>query len=157
MKPSTLREELELELSYLEETVDAVHGLLERTEDRDADIYDRAAASMFMAQFYNGVENILKRICTYHGVEMPPGERSHAQLFELFCHPPQSPLPVLFPNSTEADFVILRRFRHFVRHSYAVQVDWYRLQLGMEALEGNLEVFTRQITDYLATVSGEQG
>ena len=65
MKTSILREELEIELQYMQKTVEDVSGLLDLVSVRPASVYDRAAAGMLLAQFYNGTENILKRISKY--------------------------------------------------------------------------------------------
>lgn len=104
---------------------------------------------MLVAQFYNGVENILKRICKYHGVPLPEGPNSHAELFKRFYEPTTPPLPLLFPKAIEEDFVILRRFRHFVYHSYAFDLDWERLRAGIETLEPAFHAFSDQVHAYL--------
>lgn len=84
-------------MDYLQQTVDDLEGLLKSEVDSEPTVYDRAAAAMLLAQFYNGVENIMKRICSFHSVPLPEGDRSHAELFERFCDPPASSLPLFFP------------------------------------------------------------
>jgi hypothetical protein len=51
MMPPSLGEEVELELSHMHETVDAVEGLLRRV-DADVTVYDRAAGALLLAQYY---------------------------------------------------------------------------------------------------------
>ena len=149
MKTSILREELEIELQYMQKTVEDVSGLLDLVSVRPASVYDRAAAGMLLAQFYNGTENILKRISKYQGVPLPEGPSSHAILFKQFCAPPAGNMPCLFPESIEEPFIILRRFRHFVFHSYAFDLDWERLQIGLQIVEGAFSVFKTQVQSFL--------
>lgn len=112
MMPPSLGEEVELELSHMHETVDAVEGLLRRV-DADVTVYDRAAGALLLAQYYNGIENIFKRFCKHYAVPVPEGPQSHAALFRLFCEPAHPPLPVLVPPQLEESLRILRRFRHY--------------------------------------------
>ncbi|MEW6702561.1 MAG: hypothetical protein AB1298_07565 [Bacteroidota bacterium] len=37
-----------------------------------------------MAQYYNGVENILKRITKYYNIPLPKTETWHLELFSFF-------------------------------------------------------------------------
>jgi hypothetical protein len=78
-------------------------------------------------------------------VPVPGGAQSHAALFRLFCEPEHSPLPVLVPPQLEEHLRILRRFRHFIRHSYAMHVDWERLRAGMELLANLHAAFAQRI------------
>lgn len=150
-----LREAVALELAYLQKTADDAAGLLALTQAREVTVYDRAAAAMLLAQFYNGIENVLKRISTYHEIPLPEGESSHAELFRQFCDPPRVPLPRLFPRAVEERFVILRRFRHFVHHSYAYQFDWERLRAGMATLRPGLDAFEAELAAYLARLGAQ--
>lgn len=149
MKPNELRKELDIELSFIQQTVSDAVDLLPRVGNGESTVYDRAAAGMLLAQFYNGVENILKRISKYCEVPLPSGPGSHAMLFRAFCDPPHASFPILFPGSVEENFVILRRFRHFVHHSYAFELDWERLKAGIGTLEQSFQVFKEQVIGYL--------
>jgi hypothetical protein len=59
-------------------------------------VRENAAAAAFLAQFYNGIENILKRICRCHNVPLPTGDTWHTVLFQRFCSPAYADLPLLF-------------------------------------------------------------
>lgn len=48
---------------------------------------EKVAAAGFLMQFYNGVENILKRISKDRGVALPEERRWHVELFEFLCIP----------------------------------------------------------------------
>ena len=48
--------------------------------DREPTVRERAAAGLFMADLYNGIENTLKRICRHCGVAIPSGGNWHVEL-----------------------------------------------------------------------------
>lgn len=68
MNGSDLRRQIEIELERLARAVEELHIIqLRLTEDPDA-VIEKTAAGALLAQFYAGVERILKRIALYHGV-----------------------------------------------------------------------------------------
>jgi hypothetical protein len=87
MKAAQLREEIAVELDALARTVDELLALRQDITDREPNVREKTAAAAFLAQFYNGVENILKRISRYHNVPLPTGETWHIDLFQRFCRP----------------------------------------------------------------------
>lgn len=87
MKPEELGEEVAIELDALETTVNELLALQRDVADREPTTREKTAAAAFLAQFYNGIENVLKRISLYHGVPLPIGETWHVDLFQRFCLP----------------------------------------------------------------------
>jgi hypothetical protein len=77
MTAAQLREEIEDELSQIELTVRELRGLREDVADREPTIREKTAAVAFLAQFYNGVENILKRISYFNSISLPDGDTWH--------------------------------------------------------------------------------
>lgn len=87
MNLAELGEEVTVELKALEETVNELLALQRDVADREPTVRERTAAAAFLAQFYSGVENILKRISYHLGVPLPSGETWHIDLFQRFCSP----------------------------------------------------------------------
>jgi hypothetical protein len=100
-------------------------------------------------QFYNGVENLLKRIAKYNGVPLPSGRRWHADLFLYFCDPPHERLPLLFDESLASAMRPFRTFRHVARTSYGVELEWELVSVGIDQLGPVFERFRTAVTDYL--------
>lgn len=98
-------------------------------------IREKTAAAAFLAQFYNGIENILKRICISYEVRLPEGDNWHVTLFKMFSSPSQSPLPTLFDDNLAEILAPYRRFRHVVFHSYGFQLEWNKMVHGIEEIE----------------------
>lgn len=92
MKDSTLREEISIELELIESTLRELSSLRNDAVKREPTIREKTAAAAFLAQFYGGIENILKRICRFHAVPVPTGDTWHIDLFKRFCAPAYKPL-----------------------------------------------------------------
>jgi hypothetical protein len=92
MKPADLAQEIDIEFEAMQRTVDELQLLVEEFAHREPSIRDLAAAGLFLANFYNGIENALKRLCRYHRVEIPSGGDSHIELTKAFCDPPRDGL-----------------------------------------------------------------
>ncbi len=74
MTPAELREDVGVELEALETIVQELMSLQADVADCAPTVREQTAAAAFLAQFYTGVENILKRISAYHNVPVPTGD-----------------------------------------------------------------------------------
>ena len=57
-----LREEIEIELDLMKDTVNELVSLKKDVMGKSPTVREKTAAGAFLAQFYGGVENVLKRI-----------------------------------------------------------------------------------------------
>jgi hypothetical protein len=66
-----------IELQLLEEVVRELELILTETYENNntASFRDKAATANLAQSFYNGVENILKRVSKYFGVPLPIGDQ----------------------------------------------------------------------------------
>lgn len=131
MNINELREQIAIELEALELTVEELLTLQRDLAGKEATVREKTAAAAFLAQFYTGIENILKRISQYNGVPLPTGDTWHIELFKRFCTPSHPQLPILFDPSLASMFSSYRRFRHVVFHGYGFQIDWSRMEEGI--------------------------
>ncbi|MCF6147691.1 MAG: hypothetical protein E3K37_03435 [Candidatus Kuenenia sp.] len=68
MTSDELKEEINIELESIETVLQELSLLRKDMADREPTVREKTAASAFMAQFYSGVENILKRISYFYNV-----------------------------------------------------------------------------------------
>ena len=61
MKPTELAEQIDIEFEAIQSTVGELSSLRNDVSGRKPTVRELAAAGLFLANFYNGVENILKR------------------------------------------------------------------------------------------------
>ena len=59
MKPIELQEDIAVELEAMEMTVDELMALQRDIAHREPTTREKTAAAAFLAQFYNGLENII--------------------------------------------------------------------------------------------------
>lgn len=152
MRSEELREEIDIEVEAIEAVVRELSELRKDVGKGEPTVREKTAAGAFLAQFYSGIENILKRICRFHSVPLPTGETWHTDLFELFCTSSTSPLPLLFDESLASLVVPYRKFRHVVYHGYGFQMDWNRMFEGLMRVEMVFERFKNNLFDYLRTL-----
>ena len=152
MTPIELREEIVIELEALEIIVKELVALHKDVADREPTVREKTAAAAFLAQFYNGIENLLKRLSRYHNVPLPTGETWHVDLFRRFCSPPYPPLPALFNTSLAAALAPYRRFRHVAFHSYGFELEWRYMAEGVDNVESVFLQIKTKLTDYLQTI-----
>jgi hypothetical protein len=113
-----LRAEIQIEFDLLQQVVDELDALRRDVAAREPSVRDKTAAAAFLAQFYSGVENILKRLSRFHEVALPAGDNWHFELFRRFCPAGHTMLPQLFDEALERQLGAFRRFRHVVHHGY---------------------------------------
>lgn len=157
MKFDELREEIETELERMEIVVQEIIKLNEDTSDTEATHREKTAASAYIAQFYNGVENTLKRLSRFYEIPLPTSSAWHIDLFRHFCFPPKEPLPLLFDDALIADMTGLRKFRHVVHHGYGFQLDWERLVEGMKKIESVFERYKSVLLSELSRIENSNG
>lgn len=152
MKPVELREEIAVELESMELTVNELLALQRDLKGKEPTNREKTAAAAFLAQFYNGLENILKRISSYNNVPLPAGETWHVELFQRFCSPTYPNLPLLFDEEFASALAPYRRFRHVVFHSYGFQLDWSRMAEGIEKVESVFDRIKSSLSQYLQAI-----
>jgi len=153
MNPAELGEEIAIELEALETTVSELLALQRDVAHREPTVREKTAAAAFLAQLYNGIENILKRISRYHDVPLPTGETWHVDLFQRFCPPSHPNLPMLFDEALASALAPYRRFRHVALHGYGFQLDWSRMAEGVANAQDVFSRLKATLSDYLETIS----
>jgi hypothetical protein len=154
MTTDQLREEIHLELASLRIVVSEIASLL---KDYPSPIIpslrDISAATSFMTQFYNGLENIMKRIVKYHTIPLPKGEDWHRALAEMFFQFPGStphpPLPILFEGETAFRVKEYRKFRHVAMHGYSFGMDWLRIYDLTQTVPPTFRIIEGRILEFL--------
>jgi len=150
-----LREEINIEMELIETTLQELLALSKDVAGKEPTVREKTAAAAFMAQFYSGVENILKRISYFNSVPLPADATWHVDLFKRFCAPPYKSLPVLFDESLALAMSPFRKFRHVVHHGYGFQLDWSRMQEGIANIEDVFTQFKSKLSDYLQALENQ--
>lgn len=155
MTAQELREEIDIELELIETILKELTDLKKDIADREPTVREKTAAAAFIAQFYGGIENILKRISRFNSIPLPSGDTWHIDLFKSFCDPSNKPLPVLFDKSLASDMSAFRKFRHVVYHGYGFQIDWNRMKEGLDTIDNVYFRFKANLFNYMSKVKNE--
>ena len=152
MKPADLREEIAIELEAMELTVKELLALNQDVVGRTPTVREKTAAAAFLAQFYNGLENILKRISLFHSIPLPTSETWHVELFQRFSSPAHPNLPQLFNEELASTLAPYRRFRHVAFHTYGFQLEWGRMVEGIDNIQDVFNQVKISLSDYLRSI-----
>lgn len=153
MTSQELSEEVTIQLELIDNTIQLLVSLRNSFSSKMPTPHEKTALASYMAQFYNGVENILKRISRYYNVPLPVGELWHVQLVKNFCEPPEHPLPLLFNKELESSLSMYRRFRHLFFHGYSFQLEWERMKEGAESIDKVYLEVKQMITQFLQQIN----
>jgi hypothetical protein len=150
--PDKLRREVRSELENLHHTVEGLEELREDLGDAEPAQYHVAGAAHLLGSIYMGIENVLKRISKYHGLDLPSGKNWHVQLFQRFVTPSKKELPALFDENLARRLDSFRRFRHVVHHGYAMDLRWERMQKGFDEARPVVDAFRIRVEAYLGSL-----
>ncbi len=130
-----LNDSISIELTNMSVVVSETIKLLSRIGDSDADIVQKTALAGFASQFYNGVENILKRVHKQKQIPLPTGDNWHIVLLKRFSIDSQYEMPFKFDEKMFEELSDLRRFRHYFFHGYSINIDWQVLKESISELD----------------------
>ena len=152
MKFEELKEEISIELEYMETVIQEVVDLRTELGTREPTVREKTAAAAFMAQFYSGLENILKRISYFYQTPLPTGDTWHLELFKRFCQPAHESFPLLFDEALEPAVSAFRKFRHVFYHGYGFHLDWDRMREGITTVDDVFARFKLRLHDFMQTL-----
>ncbi|MBU0701594.1 hypothetical protein KKE26_09960 [bacterium] len=145
MKLNDLKEEVGIEFELMDETINELLSLKKEISGREPTVREKTAAAAFLAQWYGGVENILKRFYRYHNIALPVGDNWHTEIVKGISDPPLKGLPLLIDNTLFIALAPFRKFRHVVYHGYGFQLEWARMLPGIEQISTIFLMFKERV------------
>jgi hypothetical protein len=116
-----LQDEIRLELAQLHTLLGTFRPLLLQVKAAPPDAIEVAALAGLLHSFYNGVENVLKRIAVHSGEQLPTSISWHSELLDRLR--------------------TYLGFRHVYRHSYTFQLRWEKMQPLITGIEDTFHRF----------------
>jgi hypothetical protein len=120
-KYEVLKEDVIDEEKAIEETLKRLKEIRDRYACREKDYLIEPAMGTYLMNFYNGIENILKRISKECYATMPSGESWHKELLLLSSNPPGG-MSALFDEDLVSKLHPYRNFRHRFISGYGFQL-----------------------------------
>ena len=146
---SLLRTEIEAILGDLERVVEEIERLLRDLGSSEPIYKDRAAMGAFLHNFYNGIENVLKRIAEEIDQSVPSGSEWHRALLRRMAKGVEGLRPAVLKAETVEKLLPYLGFRHFFRHSYTFEIDWEKVKPLAVNARAVLEVFKDDLKRFL--------
>jgi len=102
-----------------------------------------AGATAVLHSFYNGIEKILKQVVRSRQLTVPDSSSSHRDLLELALQ------SGVLSEGTASQLAPFLAFRHFFRHSYALDLSAEQMQPLVRDARKVYELFERDINSLL--------
>ncbi len=118
-----VQEEVELELSLLRRLFEEHAALLAGVTDQEPGSTQVLALGAILQSFYNGCEEIFKRIAQEIDQEMPSGETWHRDLLASMSRG-TAVRPAVISDPLLSALAGYLRFRHAFHHIYTYNLKW---------------------------------
>lgn len=102
-----------------------------------------AAIATFVHNFYNGVENILKRILLYKKTEIKDTSTWHKDMLRI------SSEKEIITKELSGVLSMYLSFRHFFVHSYSFILEWKNLKPLVDDIKETFNKFKSVIYEYI--------
>lgn len=126
MSVEDLIEEIEIEFEYIETVLDELETLDKKPPDVEPSIVEVTAAGAFLHNYYNGIENIFKRILKFNKLRQEENKDWHKELLQKF-HNRENTFAFL-DDPVYEDLLEILKFRHFFVHGYGFFLQWNMLK-----------------------------
>jgi hypothetical protein len=124
MNDEQIKREFKIEFEMMNLIVNEVEKLINDIDDNEPTNVQKAAIGAFAAQFFNGIENLFKRIFKYYQLDLPKGENWHIELINSFSNNSNIILPIKLSQDLISEIHNYRRFRHYFIHGYTFTLNW---------------------------------
>lgn len=147
-----LSDQISVAFEELEELLATYRPLMEKVEEEPPDAIELAALAAMLHSFYNGVENLLKRILIESGEDMPVGDLWHRELLDQASVSTQA-RPAIVSESTCVELSLYLAFRHVFRHSYTFDLQWEKMRDLVLECEDTLTGLRRDVFAFLGRIT----
>ncbi|MEW6455470.1 MAG: hypothetical protein AB1410_01980 [Acidobacteriota bacterium] len=142
MTKQLLKEYCEAEFENIDAVVSELFSFLS-TGKSEYSIPDLAAIATFIHNFYNGIENILKRVVSFKQLEIKDSPSWHKDLLKAASD------AGIISNELYNTLSNYLSFRHFFVHAYSFTLRWEELKPLIDELEETLKRFKYVIYIYI--------
>ena len=143
-----LAEEIDVELQMLRDHLEEFSDLRQNIHQKVHNYIEIMALAGMLHAFYNGVENIFKRIAIHCDGSSPSGAAWHQNLLKSMTVNTENRRAVISEELREKlrDYL---DFRHFFRQSYSFQFNWEKMAYLVENLEETFEAVESKLQEFL--------
>ena len=140
-----LKNELEIEIKNLNQLIFEIQKLKNKIGLSEPDNVSKAALGAFTSQFYNGIENIFKRIHRAYSIQLPSDDNWHLVLLNRFSEDNDFNVPIKFSKEIILKLNEYRRFRHYFFHGYSFNIKWDILFESVSDVESLMNIIIKEL------------
>ena len=146
-KYKELREDVSDEEKAIEEALEKLFKVVSKFDSHKEDYSTEPAMGTYLMNFYNGIENILKRITKKYYLTVPKGESWHKELLALSFNPPEGKIPILNQDIVSRLYPY-RNFRHRFISGYGFQLKGEKMVELIDDIESLWSDMKKAISDF---------
>lgn len=143
-----LRKQIAVEEEQLNRLLETYRPILEKCRAGPPSDIELSGLAALLNSFYNGVENIFKRICAELGDPLPEGNSWHKELLDSMIEARDQRKAVI-SAALSARLKEYMEFRHFFRHAYIFTLHWDRMKGLVLGFEDTLRQFEIELDSFL--------
>ena len=106
--------------------------------------------ALHLHDFYNGVENLFRRVALGLGEGLPTGSDWHSRLLKNMALPIPQVRPRVIAEETQRELEEFVRFRHLVRHTYGHDLKWGEVRDRLNSLGSAYAHFVENVEEFLS-------
>lgn len=130
-----VQKQVAIDRANIDQLFTAYAFVLDTLSEEDPGFIETSALSTMLHSFYNGIENIFKRIALGIDGNVPSGAASHSALLFSMAQSTNN-RPPLISTAMQNRLSAYLSFRHAFRHMYTFQLKWSKMHnLVMESEE----------------------
>lgn len=143
-------EQLKKDVLFEQEQLDVVILKIREIENNISET-NIAAMAAYLMNFYNGIENIMKRCAKEYYKKFPRGNDWHKQLLKLSSLHNKKKIP-LFSKGVADKLYDYLTFRHFFIHGYGFQLNWDKMKFLVEDIDDLWQDIKKCIAEFVARI-----
>lgn len=141
--------EIQAELSELAKVKAVLDEADAQFVERTPDFLELSGIALNLRAFYNGIENLFRRVALELGEGLPTGSGWHSQLLRNMALEIPRVRPGVITQETHSKLDEYLRFRHLVRYTYGHELDWGRIRGLLDDLGIAYADFVRDVGEFV--------
>lgn len=141
------------ELALLNRLLESFDPLLARARSVEPDLVETAALGVVLHSFYNGAENIFKRIALDIDASLPTGGAWHSDLLDRMAQP-TGDRPAVITTALQDCLWDYLEFRHLFRSVYGYLLQWEKMAQLVFGCHETLRQLETELSAFLAQAGG---
>jgi uncharacterized protein YutE (UPF0331/DUF86 family) len=136
------------DIVFEEGQIDIIVEKMKKLSNEELNEAKIAAIATYLMNFYNGVENIIKRWAKEYSKRLPRKGSWHKELLNLSCSCNRGKVAIFSKDVVDKLYSYLI-FRHFFVHGYGFKLDWEKMRSLVENIDNLWKQMKGQLSMFM--------